>query len=66
MRQTLWTDFGGRHRFYRLRTIYKEARPRKNPYSTTILTADEVFHERARENGFSDEQVDLFSEQVDL
>jgi len=65
-RQALFERLGGRHKYYRLRTIYRKARPQRTARSPTILTADEVFLLQARENGFSDEQISSFFEHIDL
>jgi hypothetical protein len=65
-RQRLFAELGGRHRFYQLRTAYKKARPHKSLLGPRFLTADEVFLQRARENGFSDEQINMFIDHVVL
>ncbi len=62
----MFAEMGGRHRFYRLGTVYKKARPHKSGVGLRFLTADEVFLQRARENGFSDEQINMFIDHVDL
>jgi hypothetical protein len=65
-RQILLAELGGRHRFYRLRTVYKKAKPQRSRLGPRVLTADEVFLQRARENGFSDEQINMFIDHVGL
>ncbi len=65
-RQLLLAELGGRHKYYRLRAVYKKARPHKSGTGPCVLTADEVFLQRARENGFSDEQINMFIDHVDL
>jgi hypothetical protein len=62
----LYASLGGRHRFYQLRTAYQEARPRRSRWGPSILTADEVFRQKARDDGFSDEQIAMFVEHIDL
>ncbi len=65
-RQTLIQRLGGRRKYYRLRTLYKKAKPLRNASNPVVLTADEVFLLRARENGFSDEQIGSFFQHVAL
>jgi len=65
-RKDLFAKLGGRHRFYRLRTEYKKAKPQRSRTGPGILTADEVFLQRARAEGFSDREIYLFIDHVDF
>lgn len=65
-RALLFAGLGGRHKFYRLRTAYKKARPQRDRTGFHILTADEVFRKRAKDSGFSDEQINMFIDCIDL
>ena len=64
--QTLIEALGGRERFVRLEAVYRSARPRRGRWGIGILTADEVFRENARDDGFSDRQVAMFIDHLDL
>jgi hypothetical protein len=64
--QFLFTSLGGRHRFYRLRAVYKKAKPHRGRWGPCILTADEVFRQRAKDDGFSDGEIAMFIDHADL
>jgi hypothetical protein len=58
--QALIAALGGRERFARLEAAYKSARPRRGRWGPGILTADEIFREKAKDDGFSDEGIAMF------
>ena len=62
----LCSELGGQARFDRLKAAYKSARPKRGRGGPCILTADEVFREKAREDGFSEEDVNMFIQHVGL
>jgi len=62
----LCSELGGQARFDRLKAAYEKARPRRGRWGPCILTADEVFRQNAKEDGFSDEDIDMFIEHVGL
>ncbi|HOQ87353.1 MAG TPA: hypothetical protein PLQ89_16690 [Phycisphaerae bacterium] len=56
----------GKARFSQLQMMYKKAKPQRGRWGPCILTADEVFRQKARDDGFTDEEVALFIEQMEL
>jgi hypothetical protein len=56
----------GKNRYSQLQTMYDKAKPQRGRWGPCILTADEVFRQKAREDGFTDEEVAVFIEQLDL
>jgi len=44
--------------------VYQQARPQRSRWGPCILTADEVFRQKAKDDGFSDEQIEMFIEHV--
>lgn len=58
----LLTLLGGQDRFAQLEKAYNKARPRRGRWGPGILTAEEVFRQQAREDGFSDEDIANFIE----
>lgn len=65
-KERLFSAVGGQERFSHLKTVYKNARPKRGRWGPCILTADEVFRRNAKEDGFSEEGIALFIENVDL
>ena len=64
--QALIAALGGQERFARLEAAYKSARSRRGRWGPGILTADEVFRQNAKDDGFSDEEIAMFIDRVDL
>jgi hypothetical protein len=64
--EVLIAAFGGRDRLARLEAVYKKARPRRGRWGAGFLTADEVFREEAKDNGFSDEEMALYIDHVSV
>ena len=64
--ESLLTALGGQERFARLKAVYNKAKPRRGRWGSRILTADEVFRQQAKEDGFSDEGIAMFIEYVNL
>ncbi len=58
--QALIAALGGKERFARLEAAYKRARPQRGRWGPGILTADEVFWQNAKDDGFSDEGIAMF------
>jgi hypothetical protein len=63
--ELLCAGLGGQARLAHLMAAYEKARPRRGRLRPGILTADEVFRETAKEDGFSEEDITLFIEHVD-
>lgn len=62
----LLVSLGGVERLARLRMLYDQARPRRSRWTPGILTAEEVFRDNARKDGYSDEGIVMFIDQLDL
>jgi hypothetical protein len=62
--QFLVAELGGPERFARLECVYKKARPRRGRWGPGILTADEVFRQTAKAEGFTDEGITMFIDLV--
>lgn len=65
-KERLCAVLGGEQGLSRMKAVYKSARAKRGRWGPCILTADEVFRSKAREDGFSDEAIALFIEQSDL
>ena len=65
-RQLLFAGLGGQERFARLKALHMNARPGRGRWGPYILTADEVFRQSAKDDGFSDEAVAMFIDYVGL
>ncbi len=65
-KQALIAALGDQERFARLEAAYKSARPRRGRWGPGILTADEVFWQNAKDDGFSDKEVAMFIDRLDL
>jgi hypothetical protein len=65
-KQLLLAELGGQERLARLKAVYQNARPRRGRWGPCILTADEVFRQKAKEDGFSDEGIAMFLDHVNL
>jgi len=46
--------------------MYEKAKPQRGRYGPCILTADEVFRQKARDDGFTEEEVTTFIEHLVL
>ncbi|MBN1491510.1 MAG: hypothetical protein JXA69_16480 [Phycisphaerae bacterium] len=65
-KQALIAALRGQERFARLQAVYESARPRRGRWGPGILTADEVFRHKAKDDGFSDEAIAMFIDNIDL
>ena len=63
--QALIAALGGQERFARLEAAYKSARPRRARWGVGILTADEVFRQTAKDDGFSEQGIVMFIDYID-
>ncbi len=64
--QRLCTELGGAARLAQLRAAYQTARPKRSRWGPGILTADEVFRQKAKEDGFTEEDITIFIEHASL
>lgn len=62
----LLTSVGGAERLAQLNSLYARARPRQSRWGPGFLTAEEVFRDKARKDGYCDEGVAMFIDQLDL
>jgi hypothetical protein len=63
-RQLLLAEVGGPEGLARLTAICTKASPRRSRWGPGILTADEVFRDNARREGFSEKGITMFLDQV--
>ncbi len=64
--QLLLAALGGAERLARLKMLYDKARPRRSRWGPGVLTTEEVFRDNARKDGYSDEGMAMFIDQLDL